>query len=269
MNGIAYLRDMMSYSPAEAQSLPLYRNPELLIPFDGLIAAESTRHGGVSPAPFASLNLGINTDDERTNVDENRLRFFSAIGAAGLGFASSYQVHGSDVLHATNAGRYEGFDALITNQPDLLVGVTVADCVPILIYDRGRQAVAAVHAGWRGTVGRIVQATLTKMQQQFDTRPADCYIYIGTCIDENSFEVGPDVAGQFDASLLQTNPETGRTCANLKRANADLCLAMGVPASQIEVSPFSTVLHNQDYFSYRAEHGQTGRMLAVIGLKSA
>ncbi len=260
---------MMSYTPAEVQRLPLYRTPELLASVDGLIAAESTRHGGVSPAPFASLNLGINTDDTRANVDENRLRFFSAIGADGLGFASSYQVHGTAVLHATEAGRYDGYDALMTNQPGLLVGVTVADCVPVLIYDKVQRAVAAVHAGWRGTVGRIVQSTLANMQQQFGTRPADCLIYIGTCIDENSFEVGSDVAGQFDSSLLQIDSQTGRTCANLKRANAELCLAMGVPASQIEVSPFSTVLHNQDYFSYRAEHGQTGRMLAVIGLKAA
>lgn len=259
----------MSYNPAEAQLLPLYRSPTLLASVDGLIAAESTRHGGVSPAPFASLNLGINTDDAPDNVAENRLRFFSAIGADGLGFASSYQVHGTAVLHATEAGRYDGFDALMTNQPGLLVGVTVADCVPILIYDGGQQAVAAVHAGWRGTVGRIVQATLTNMQQQFGTQPGDCLVYIGTSIDAHSFEVGPEVAGQFDASLLQTDPQTGRTCANLKRANAELCLAMGVPASQIEVSPFSTVLHQQDYFSYRAEHGQTGRMLAVIGLKPA
>ncbi len=260
---------MMSYTPAEVQRLPLYRTPALLASVDGLIAAESTRHGGVSPAPFASLNLGINTDDIRANVEENRLRFFSAIGADGLDFASSYQVHGTAVLYATEAGRYDGYDALMTNQPGLLVGVTVADCVPVLIYDKVQRAVAAVHAGWRGTVGRIVQSTLANMQQQFGTRPADCLIYIGTCIDENSFEVGPDVAGQFDSSLLQIDSQTGRTCANLKRANAELCLAMGVPASQIEVSPFSTVLHNQDYFSYRAEHGQTGRMLAVIGLKAA
>jgi len=260
---------MMSYIPAEAQQLPLYRTPELLASVDGLLAAESTRHGGVSPAPFASLNLGINTDDARDNIDENRFRFFSAIGADGLGFASSYQVHGTAVLHATEAGRYDGYDALMTNQSGLLVGVTVADCVPILIYDNAQRAVAAVHAGWRGTVGRIVQTTLMNMQQQFGTRPADCLIYIGTCIDENTFEVGPDVAGQFDAALLHINPQTGRTCADLKRANAELCLAMGVPASQIEISPFSTVLHNQDYFSYRAEQGQTGRMLAVIGLKAA
>jgi copper oxidase (laccase) domain-containing protein len=77
------------------------------------------------------------------------------------------------------------------------------------------------------------------------------------------------VAAQFDASLKQIDPQTGRTCADLKQANKNLCLAMGIPASQIEVSPFSTVLNNDDYFSYRAERGQTGRMLAVIGLKTA
>ncbi|QJD80258.1 peptidoglycan editing factor PgeF [Spirosoma rhododendri] len=259
---------MLSYTPAEAQQLPLYRVPGLFTSIDGLIAAESTRHGGVSPAPFAALNLGINTADDPANVDENRLRFFSAIGTTEFGFASAHQVHGTAVLHVTEAGRYEGYDALMTNVSDLLIGVTVADCVPILIYDSGQRAVAAVHAGWRGTVGRIVQETITQMQQQFGTQPADCHIYIGTCIDQHAFDIGPEVATQFDASLLGTNPQTGRTCADLKRANMNLCLAMGVPASQIEVSPFSTVANNDDYFSYRAEQGQTGRMLAVIGLKN-
>jgi YfiH family protein len=260
---------MLRYTPAEAQLLPLYRIPSLFASVDGLVAAESTRHGGISPAPFAALNLGINTADDPANVDENRLRFVSAIGATAFGFASALQVHGTAVLHVTEAGRYEGYDALMTNRANLLIGVTVADCVPILIYDSGQRAVAAVHAGWRGTVGRIVEETLTRMQQEFGTQPGNCYIYIGTCIDQDAFEIGPEVAAQFDASLKQIDPQTGRTCADLKQANKNLCLAMGIPASQIEVSPFSTVLNNDDYFSYRAERGQTGRMLAVIGLKTA
>lgn len=129
-----------------------YTSPAIFSGFSEVITAESTRHGGVSPAPFTSLNLGINTADEAANVDENRRRFFSAIGASAYAFASSHQVHGTEILYATEAGRYMGHDALITNKPGLLVGVTVADCVPILIYDPAHKAVAAIHAGWRGTV---------------------------------------------------------------------------------------------------------------------
>ena len=245
----------------------LHRVPSIFAPFD-IVAAESTRHGGVSPAPFASLNLGINTDDDPANVDENRRRFFRSIGAEGFGFASSHQVHGTDVLTVTDAGRFTGYDALITNRPGLLLGVTVADCVPILIYDYAHGAVAAIHAGWRGTVGGIVTRTLLAMQQQFGTVGAQCCTYVGTCIDETTFEVGKEVAGQFDPSFVRADPHSGRTCANLKGANVRLLTDFGVPTAQIEVSAFSTVLTNDDYFSHRAEDGQTGRMLTVIGIRS-
>lgn len=244
-----------------------YTRPALFSAFSNLIAAESTRHGGVSPAPFASLNLGTNTHDSLENVVENRRLFFDAIGATDYSFASSHQVHGTEILYTTEPGRFEGYDALITNQPGLLVGVAVADCVPVLIYDAGSQAIAAIHAGWRGTVGGIVSKTLAVMQQQFNTNPVTCYAYIGTCIDECSFEVGPEVAREFADAFVRKNSTTQRPGVDLKAANRQQLIDAGVPAGQIAVSPFSTVLHNQDYFSHRAEKGQTGRMLAAIGLK--
>ncbi|GAB2557990.1 peptidoglycan editing factor PgeF [Spirosoma aerophilum] len=246
----------------------LYYKPALFAPFPTLIAAESTRHGGVSPAPFTSLNLGINTADDTANVDENRRRFFSAIGAEGLSFASSHQVHGTDVLVASEAGRSDGFDALITNTPGLLVGVTVADCVPILIYDREHQAVAAIHAGWRGTAGGIVTRTLERMQHQFGTTADQCFAYVGTCIDDCAFEVGPEVAEQFASAFKRMDEQTGKSFIDLKAANAHLLTAFGIPTPQIDISPYSTVAHNDRYFSYRAERGQTGRMLAVIGINN-
>lgn len=252
----------------ESISSSLHIAPGIFTDFPMLIAAESTRHGGVSPAPFASLNLGINTADDPLNVDENRRRFFASIGAPTHLFASSYQVHGTEVLYATDAGRFDGFDALITDKPGLLIGVTVADCVPILVYDQKQQAVAAIHAGWRGTVGGIVRKTLARMQQQFGTAAKHCYAYVGTCIDECSFEVGSDVADQFEEGVKRIDAETGKGYIDLKRANTKQLTDFGIPDEQIEVSPFSTVLHTDDFFSYRAEQGQTGRMLAIIGLKN-
>lgn len=246
---------------------PAYRIPLVFTPFDTLIAAESTRHGGVSPAPFASLNLGINTNDDPANVEENRRRFFQGIGADAFRFAQSHQVHGTNVLIAAEAGRFEGYDALITNRPGLLLGVTVADCVPLLIYDPEHRAVAAIHAGWRGTVGGIVTKTLLAMERQFGTAGAHCFAYVGTGIDETSFEVGEEVAAQFNPAFLRSDASGRKTCADLKGANVRLLIRFGIPSAQIEVSPFSTVLNITDYFSYRAEGGQTGRMLAVIGIR--
>ncbi len=246
----------------------LHRTPAIFADFHTLIAAESTRHGGVSPAPFASLNLGINTADTPGNVAENRRLFFDAIGAGTYSFASSHQVHGTEILYTTEAGRFDGYDALITNQPGLLIGVTVADCVPILIYDQANRAVAAIHAGWRGTVGGIVTKTLTMMQQRFGTLAGACYAYVGTCIDECSFEVGPEVAEQFASTYKQIKSGTSKTYVDLKGANVACLTGFGIPADQVAVSPFSTVLNNDTYFSYRTEKGQTGRLLAVIGLKN-
>ena len=244
-----------------------FRIPPIFAAFPNLIVAESTRHGGVSPAPFGSLNLGINTADDPTHVDENRHRFFTAIGAATTPFASSHQVHGTEILYATKSGRFDGYDALITDRPGLLIGVTVADCVPILIYDDKHRAVAAVHAGWRGTVDGIVAKTLAMMQHQFGTTADQCYAYVGKCIDQNSFEVGPEVVKQFASAFTRHDVFTGKSYIDLKAANTQLLLDFGIPVGQIGISPYSTVLANEDYFSHRAEQGQTGRMLAVIGIK--
>ncbi|WP_420148406.1 peptidoglycan editing factor PgeF [Spirosoma sp.] len=245
-----------------------YHIPAIFSTFPELIAAESTRHGGVSPAPFESLNLGINTSDDPANVDENRRRFFEAVGAADAQFASSHQVHGTEILYATEPGRYDGYDALITDRPGLLIGVTVADCTPILIYDQRNKGVAAIHAGWKGTAGALVAKTLVAMQQQFGTSAENCYAYVGTCIDECSFEVGPEVAEQFSIAFRRDDPRSGKSFIDLKAANAKFLTDFGIPENQIAISGFSTVVHNNDYFSYRAEHGQTGRMLVVIGIKS-
>jgi len=241
--------------------------PAIFSVFDHLVAAESTRHGGVSTPPFFSLNLGINTQDSPENVQTNRNLFFERLGVQEEQFASSYQVHGSEVLVVTEGGRAEGYDALVTNQPNVYVGVTVADCTPILLFDSKQQAVGAVHAGWRGTVAQIVTKTLITMNEAFGTQASDCFAYVGTCIDECSFEVGEEVAEQFELDFKRFDPTLNKYFVDLKRANAAQLVAFGIPKNQIQISSFSTVAHNDTFFSYRLEKGQTGRMLAMIGRK--
>ncbi|WP_375445790.1 peptidoglycan editing factor PgeF [uncultured Fibrella sp.] len=244
-----------------------FRTPPLFASFPALIAAESTRHGGCSPAPYTSLNLGINTDDDPAHVAENRRRWLAHWHLTEQQLASSYQVHGTAVQVVTEAGRTTGFDALITNVPGLAVGVTVADCTPVLIFDTRHRAVAAIHAGWRGTVGGIVTKALHEMRTQYGTQATDCLAYVGTCIDACSFEVGAEVASQFAENRTTTDPVTGNVLVDLKQANADQLRAFGLTDAQIDVSPYSTVLNNGDYFSHRLERGLTGRMLAIIGVK--
>ena len=245
---------------------PLFRVPAIFSIFPELLAAESTRHGGVSEVPYASLNLGTSTADLPKYVAENRARFWQSLGVEAAQVATSHQVHGAEVLTVTQPGRYDGYDALITRQRGILLAVTVADCTPILIFDPVHHAVAAIHAGWRGTVQAIATKTLEKMRVEFGTDLADCYAYVGTCIDECSFEVGAEVAEQFSAAHQRFDSVTGKYLVDLKKANSEQLLAAGVNKNHIEISSFSTVLHNHSYFSYRHENGQTGRMLACIGM---
>lgn len=248
-------------------SVPLFRTPAIFQPFPQLLAAESTRHGGVSAVPYASLNLGRSTGDDPERVAENRRRFYEALEILEDQVASSHQVHGEEIWVTDGPGRQEGHDAIVTAQPGVFALVTVADCTPVLVYDTRNRVVAAIHAGWRGTVAELVRKTLERMRTAFGTSGADCHAYVGTCIDECSFEVGADVADHFGEPFKRFDAKKQKFFVDLKAANAAQLRAFGVPASQLELSRYSTVLHNQDYFSHRLERGTTGRMVALIGVR--
>jgi polyphenol oxidase len=240
--------------------------PTIFNPFPEVVAAQSTRHGGVSPAPWHTLNLGKSTDDHPDHVQENRRRFCGALGFTPGQMAWSKQVHGDQILTVTKAGGAEGFDAIVSNTPGILLAVSVADCTPILVYDRQNRAMAAIHAGWKGTVALLVQKTLQEMTRLFGTKPMDCHVFIGACIDHCSFEVGEEVAVQFDEVFKTYDPDKQKYFVDLKQANAAQCRNFGIPEQQIEISPYSTVLHHEHFFSHRKEKGITGRMLAAIGM---
>jgi hypothetical protein len=241
--------------------------PEIFKQFPEVVAAQSTRHGGVSPQPFYSLNLGLSSGDLPENVYKNREIFFQSLGIEINQVTLAKQVHGDDILLAAIAGNYQSFDAIISSKKNLYVAVSVADCVPVLIYDSSNHAIAAIHAGWKGTVLQIVSKTIVKMEQEFGTKPNKCFAYIGTCIDECSFETDDDVAVHFPDDFKRFDSNRNKYLIDLKKANAKQLTDTGIPDNQIEISPFSTVLNNQDYFSHRLENGKTGRMMAVIGIK--
>jgi YfiH family protein len=242
--------------------------PVQLGSFSELIVAQSTRHGGVSPAPFSSLNLGGSTRDTPENVGENHRIFWESLGVPAESVAKSHQVHGTEVLQVIEPGRFAGYDALVTDQKNIILAVTIADCTPILIYDPNRKVVAAIHAGWRGTVAGIVSKTVAVMQDHYGSLPADCNAFIGVCIDECSFEVGQEVADEFASEFKRFDETINKYFVDLKLANKAQLTGAGILEENIEVSPLSTVSNNADFFSYRLEKGQTGRMLAVIGMRS-
>lgn len=245
----------------------IYDTPAIFQNHPTVIAAQSTRLGGHSTAPYDTLNLGLNTDDAIHLVQKNRTLFFESLGFENKDVAHSHQVHGDKVYVVSKAVALQGYDALVTNKVGILLSVSIADCVPILVYDPIKRAIAAIHSGWKGTTQSITTATIKTMNQCFGTAAKDCLVYIGTSICAKTFEVDNDVARHFDNPYKHWDEDRKKFLIDLRRHNHDQLTSLGVLAENIETSTMSTVLHNNRYFSYRKERGKTGRMLAVIGLK--
>ena len=231
----------------------------------GIKAGFSLRHGGVSPEPFHTLNLGLSTKDDRANVLMNRRLLFGAAGLAADSLAIAGQVHGSDVRPVHEPGLYRGYDALVTSTRSLVLCITSADCAVVLLADPDASVVGACHSGWRGTVARAAVETVTAMER-LGARAERTYAYVSPCISTANFEVGPEVAARFDAQYVVEKPEWPRPHVDLRGAIADQLIGCGLPQDAIEISERCTVAETSDFFSYRAENGTTGRMMGYISL---
>jgi YfiH family protein len=236
--------------------------PQIFDQFPEIIAAQSTRLGGVSPEPLG-MNLSSHVGDEQANVDENRRRFFEAIGVPkGMKAVYQNQIHSSNI-NVVNGGEgvVKDSDALITGEPNVLLGVSVADCTPILLYEPKAKLIAAVHAGWRGTEQMIALAAIRKMIE-LGGLPENIFAFIGASASGEKYEVGLEVATLFEGKHL-VDLHNGKFLLDVKAANLDQLLFAGVPAKQIEVSPLCTIT-DERLHSYRRDGKRSGRMLAVI-----
>ena len=176
------------------------------------------------------------------------------------------QIHSAAVHIAEGGGCIGQGDALVTASPGVRVGVRTADCVPILFADPQRRVVAAVHAGWRGTVARIAQRTIERMQDTFHSQPAHIYAAIGPCIAHCCFEVGPEVAAEFQPWFADAG---SRTHINLVDVNVSQLVEAGVPQAQIDVSGMCTVCDPENFESFRRDRENSGRMVAAIEIVDA
>ena len=175
------------------------------------------------------------------------------------------QIHSDRVwnAHSLLDRQCEG-DALVTDDPGRGIGVRTADCVPVLLLDAGRRAVAAIHAGWRGTAAGIAAHAIEKMQADFGSRPADIRAALGPCIQECCYEVGPEVANNFRTLFPEWPVISGKWHLDLPEANRRHLTAAGVPANQIFDSGLCTFCLPEHFFSYRREPRNPGRMTSVI-----
>jgi polyphenol oxidase len=233
-----------------------------------------TRHGGVSPEPWGSLNVGGTVGDDLERVRQNRLLSFHALGCKPDSIFDVWQVHSADVVcaRAPRPAResYRQADIILTDRPDVTLFMRFADCVPILFHDPRKGVAGVAHAGWLGTLRDVATATVNSMREQYGSKPGDILACIGPSIGPDHYEVGADVILQVmqkfgDGSDQVLQSRNGKIHFDLWKANQILLERAGV--EQIEVAGICTACHTEDWYSHRAEKGRTGRFGALISLQ--
>ncbi|HVN17083.1 MAG TPA: peptidoglycan editing factor PgeF [Anaerolineales bacterium] len=232
-----------------------------------------SRHGGSSPAPWDSLNVGGTVGDDRTRVRENRARSFAAFGRDLASIFDVWQVHSADVVYADAPINPDTdltkADIILTDKPEVTLFMRFADCVPILLHDPKKNVIGIAHAGWMGTVRGAGRAAIEGMQLRYGSKPEDILAAIGPSIGPDHYEVGADVIEQVNESFGEQakgliEMREGRTYLDLWKANQIQLQNAGV--QQIEVAGLCTACHLDDWYSHRAEKGKTGRFSALMAL---
>lgn len=237
----------------------------------------TTIHGGSSSGSYASLNISLYSGDNTDNVNENRRRIANILNISVKKIYIPYQTHADKILvvdknfiNKNNSDKIEllnGVDALITNQKNICIGITTADCVPILIYDPNKNILAAIHAGWKGTVAKIAEKTVKKMAEQFGCKADNLIAGIGPCISAEHFEVGEEVveifakAGFNIKDIAYRNTGTGKMHFDLTLTNKLILNEAGLLASNIECANLCTYSNPDMLFSARRQTIHSGRML--------
>lgn len=257
---------------------------ELINSHPGIFAFSTTRHGGCSQGHYASFNCTPYTGDDAEAVRRNQEVLCATLPQRPRELIIPYQTHGTRTLviddtylQATAEERpnmLQGIDALITRQPGCCLCISTADCIPVLLYDRQHRAVAAVHAGWRGTVNRILLHTLHRMEELYGTDGKEVISCIGPGISLAAFEVGDEVYETFRAEgfpmeyISEWNPATHKYHIDLWAANRLQLLEFGIPSEQVETVGICTYTRHEEFFSARRLGIKSGRILSGIMLNS-
>jgi hypothetical protein len=223
----------------------------------------STAIGGISPPPFG-MNLSLATNDTKENVLKNREFFFGELGIQLEQINFQKQIH-SDISKCVLSGGFSGeCDATYTNTKNIFLTVSVADCLPVFLYDPLKKVIAAIHAGWRGSADKIVVKTINKLISDFSTGPSDLVAYLGPCISQEYFEVGKEVGDLFKDEVKF--PKGEKFHIDLKKENLLQLVESGVLEKNIEISSNCTYKENETFHSYRRDRDRSGRMFGVIGM---
>ncbi len=233
-----------------------------------------TRKGGVSPDPWASLNLGGTVGDSRKNVIENRRRIFRAIQRPVESIYDAWQVHGTTVLYPDQPRQLDSphvhGDVILTNNPDVTLLMRFADCVPILLYDPVKKVVGLAHAGWKGSIGRIAQIAVQAMQEKFGVNPHDILAGIGPSICSTHYIVGEEVrtyAMRRVPDLMEDVFYTKKEALHLDLWKLNELILKNSGVFNVQVAEQCTACNVEEWYSHRAESGKTGRFAVLLALK--
>lgn len=243
-------------------------------------AFSTTRNGGVSKGDYASMNCTPYTGDDIEAVQRNQQLLCTALHIEKEQLIIPYQTHSVNALVIDkeflqqNAEKrneqLQNIDALITQEKSVCLCVSTADCTPILLYDKKQQVIAAIHAGWRGSVNYIVRKTLEQMNRLYNTQGEDIFAAIGPCIGFDAFEVGDEVYDAFKQNdfpmeyISGWKPETHKWHIDLQMANSVQLIDFGVPTEQIDICDICTFTHYEKFFSARRLGIKSGRILSGI-----
>lgn len=264
-------------------NIPIVRFPA----FEDLSYIEhgfSTRMGGVSSGIYASMNLTFHLEDSYENVSENFRRIAEALHTTPEKMVYSKQTHTTNVMKAerfhqgmgvTRERTYDNIDGLITNVPGLCLVTSYADCVPLFFADPVTKCIGASHSGWRGTVGNIAANTVSQLEKEYHSNPADMIVFIGPSICENCYEVSDDVAEQFREHfllsewehILKPSDKPDKYQLNLQLANYYNLIHAGIKPEHIHISDICTCCNPSLLFSHRASKGKRGILCGFIYIK--
>lgn len=239
-----------------------------------LVHAVFTRQGGLSPAPWSSLNVGGLRGDDPQRVYQNRVRSFELMDRDPESVYDVWQVHSTDVIwttgRRTSSVRHRKADAILTDRPEVTLFMRFGDCVPILLHDPVRGVIGLAHAGWMGTASGIVREAITAMHSAYGCHPGDIQAAIGPSIAVHHYEVGREVVEKVENffGILAEEflvRDRGKNYFDLWKANRYQLEKMGV--EQIEVSGICTACNLEDWFSHRGEQGKTGRFGVLMALR--
>lgn len=237
--------------------------PKIFLSYPEVRSGMSTKLGSKDKTNI-DMNLSYEVGDDPATVERNRLTFFSQFGISINELAIPLQSHSENVCKVDKPGEYINCDALITNANGVALVVTIADCVPILLFDPIQNVIGIVHAGWRGTANAIVKRAIYKMQDEFKTEAENVLAFIGPSAGACCYEVSDNVAVKFENKLVRY---ITKNFVDLKKENSFQLQQQGVVSDNIEISKHCTICEKQLFHSYRREGKSAGRMMAVIYLE--